>query len=70
MPPRSKPPARPAGIPKATVQRLAIGFLVLAGFDLVAGQRTLAYVCAGLAIVMSLGAGAIARAMRKPRSGR
>jgi hypothetical protein len=53
------------GIPKVTAQRLAIGFLVLAAFDMFAGQKTLAMICAVVAIAISLGSGFLARAASK-----
>lgn len=53
------------GIPKATAQRIAIVCLVLAVFDAIAGQRVLAMVLAGVAIVISLAAGFLARGARK-----
>ena len=43
-------------IRKVTAQRIAIAFLILAGIDIVLGQKTLAMVCAALAIAISLGA--------------
>ena len=67
---RDKPPARPPGSPRTTAQRLAIGFLVLAGVDVLMGQKMLATVFAGLAIAISLGAGFLARKARRSGSGR
>ena len=58
------------GIPKLTAQRVAIIFLILAVFDAIAGQRVLAMVCAGVAIVISLAAGFLARGPRKNGKGR
>ena len=43
------------GIPKVTAQRIAIGFLVLAAFDMFAGQKTLAMICAVVAIAIGGG---------------
>jgi LPXTG-motif cell wall-anchored protein len=47
-------------MPKATAQRIAIVCLVLAGVDIALGQKTLAMVFAGAAILVSLGAGLMA----------
>jgi hypothetical protein len=47
-------------MPKATANRIAIVCLILAGVDIVLGQRTLAMVFAGVAIAISLGAGFLA----------
>ncbi len=47
-------------MPKATAQRIAIICLVLAGVDIVMGQKTLAMIFAGVAIAISLGAGLLA----------
>jgi hypothetical protein len=58
------------GVPKVTAQRIAIAFLVLAVFDAIAGQKTLAMVCAGIAIVLSLGASFLKRGGRKNGRGR
>jgi hypothetical protein len=55
---------------KKTIQRVAIGFLVLAGVDIVLHQRDLAMVFAGVAIALSLGANAIARATDRSGKGR
>jgi len=57
-------------VPKATAQRLAIGFLVLAAFDMIVGQKTLAMIFAVLAIAISLGAGVLARGKSKTGKGR
>jgi hypothetical protein len=51
-------------MPKFTLQRLAIAFLVLAGLDVFMGQRVLGTVFAALAIAISLGAGPLERARR------
>lgn len=56
-------------VPKATLQRIAIACLILAAFDGVMGQKTLAMVFAGVAIVLSLGAGFLARGARKSGKG-
>jgi hypothetical protein len=53
------------GVPKITAQRVAIVCLILAVFDAIAGQRMLAMVLAGVAIVISLAAGFLGRAGRK-----
>ena len=58
------------GIPKLTAQRVAIICLILAVFDAIAGQRVLAMVFAGVAIVISLASGFLARAARKNGKGR
>jgi hypothetical protein len=50
---------------KTTIQRVAIGFLVLAGIDIFLGQKPLAMIFAGLAIALSLGAGYLARGSSK-----
>jgi hypothetical protein len=57
-------------MPKATAQRLAVGLLVLAAFDMFAGQKTLAMIFAALAVAISLGAGFLARSARKNGKGR
>ena len=44
-------------MPKATAQRIAIVCLVLAGLDIVLGQKDLAMIFAGIAIALGLGAG-------------
>ena len=41
-------------LPRATLNRIAIAFLILAVFDMVVGQKTLATVCAAIAIALSL----------------
>jgi hypothetical protein len=51
-------------MPKFTLQRLAIAFLVLAGLDVLMGQRVLGTIFAVLAIAISLGAGPLERARR------
>jgi len=56
-------------MPKFTVQRLAIAFLVLAGLDVLLGQKMLGTVFAVLAIALSLGSPYLEK-LRKPRSGR
>ncbi len=55
---------------KQVVQRVAIAFLILAAVDMFAGQKPLAMVCAGLAIALSLGAGAISRGKSTSGKGR
>jgi hypothetical protein len=57
-------------IPKATVQRIAIVCLILAAFDAIAGQKTLAMIFAGVAIAISIGANFLARGSRKSGKGR
>jgi hypothetical protein len=57
-------------MPKATAQRIAIVCLILAVFDAIAGQKTLAMVFAVIAIAISLGSGFLARARRKNGKGR
>jgi len=57
-------------VPKATLQRIAIACLILAAFDGVMGQKTLAMVFAAVAIALSLGAGFLARGARKSGKGR
>jgi hypothetical protein len=47
-------------MPKATAQKIAIVCLVLAGVDIVLGQKNLAMVFAAVAIAISLGAGILA----------
>jgi hypothetical protein len=47
-------------MPRATAQRIAIACLILAGVDILLGQKTLAMVFAGVAIAISLGAGLLA----------
>jgi hypothetical protein len=49
-----------SSVPKATAQRIAIACLILAGVDIVLGQKTLAMIFAGVAIAVSLGAGFLA----------
>jgi hypothetical protein len=51
---------KPRGIPKVTLQRVAIVCLVLAAFDAIAGQRVLAMVFAGVAIAISVAANVLA----------
>jgi hypothetical protein len=56
---------------KQTIQRVAIGFLILAGLDIVLlHQRDLGMIFAAIAIALSLGANAIARATDRTGKGR
>jgi hypothetical protein len=55
---------------KVTLQRVSIACLILAGVDIVLGQKTLAMVFAGVAIALSLGAGYLGRDGRKNGKGR
>ena len=70
MAPKGKAPVPQSGFPKATAQRIAIVCLILAVFDAIAGQRTLAMVFAAVAIAISLGAGFLARGTRNSGKGR
>jgi hypothetical protein len=57
-------------IRRATLNKIAIAFLILAVFDMLVGQKTLATVCAGIAIALSLGAPLISGSSSKNGKGR
>jgi hypothetical protein len=57
-------------IPRASLNRIAIAFLILAVFDMIVGQKTLASICAGIAIVLSLLAPLISGRSSKNRKDR
>ncbi|MGA2393594.1 MAG: hypothetical protein ABSH03_09620 [Candidatus Lustribacter sp.] len=57
-------------IPRASLNRIAIAFLILAVFDMIVGQKTLASICAGIAIALSLLAPLISGRSSKNRKGR
>jgi hypothetical protein len=59
-PTSAEPPPEVYSMPKATAQKIAIVCLVLAGVDIVLGQKNLAMVFAAVAIAISLGAGILA----------
>jgi hypothetical protein len=55
---------------RATLNRIAIAFLILAVVDMLVGQKTLASVCAAIAIVLSLAAPYISGPANKSGKGR
>jgi hypothetical protein len=57
-------------ISKGRIQQVSIGFLVLAGIDILIGQKPLAMIFAGVAIALSLGAGYLTRGSSKSGKGR
>jgi len=57
-------------ISKGRIQQVSIGFLVLAGVDILIGQKSLAMIFAGVAIALSLGAGYLTRGSSKSGKGR
>ena len=57
-------------LPRATLNRIAIAFLILAVFDMIVGQKTLASVCAGIAIALSLAGPLISGRSSKSGKGR